>query len=480
MATARLLEELAALGTVGDLDLTVVGAEPHLPYNRVLLSSVLQGTHSPDAIMMRTRSWYDGHGVRLLTGIRVTGIDRTKRVVHLGDGRRLPYDRLVLATGGGPVLPPIRGVVTPENRLHPRVFAFRTLSDCTQLLRAIRPAQRAVVVGGGLLGLEAARGLALRGLTVDIVEVGEHLMSGRLDPAPGRVLRRAVERLGIGVHTGVKAVGIVGDHERLDGVRLDDGYVLTCDVLVLASGVRPSVSLARGCGLAVGHAVVVDDQLRSVTDPAVHALGDCAEHRGRVPGLVAPAWEQAAVLARVVSGDASARYEGSRLVTRLRASNLDVAVIGSPSTADDAGPDDEIVEFANPLRGVYRRLVVRDGRLHGAVLLGELDGVGLLVQYFDRGALLPADPVRQLLADRVGAGPAASGPLPDDAQVCQCNGVSAGAVRVCARAGAATVDDVAARTRATTGCGSCAGAVTALLGEVADRMPDAHATRALV
>jgi assimilatory nitrate reductase electron transfer subunit len=212
-----------------------------------------------------------------------------------------------------------------------------------------------------------------------------------------------------------------------------------------------------------------------VTDPDVYALGDCAEHRGRVPGLVAAAWEQAAVLARIFAGDGKARYEGSRPVTRLRASNLDVAVIGSL----DTGPDDEVVEFANPLRGVYRRIIVREGRLHGAVLLGELDGVGLLVQYFDRGAFLPADPSWHLLADRDGpaspTGPPRSQPvaLPDDAQVCQCNSVTAGAVRACAGAGASSVEDVAARTRATTGCGSCAGAVEALLRE-------AHATPAAV
>jgi NAD(P)H-nitrite reductase large subunit len=459
MATARLLEELAALGTVGAFDLTVVGDEPYLAYNRILLSSVLQGAHSIDAITLRTQSWYDDRGVRLLAGVRATGIDRAKRTVHLGDGRRLPYDRLVLATGSGPVLPPVRGVITPGNRLHPKVFAFRTVSDCTQLLAAIRPGQFAVVVGGGLLGLEAARGLAVRGLTVDVVEVAEHLMPHQLDAAPARVLRRSVERLGIGVHLGVKAVGIVGDDQRLAGVRLDDGYLLAADLVVLACGVRPNVSLARGCGLRVDHAVVVDDGLRSVTDPSVYALGDCAEHRGRVPGLVAPAWDQAAVLARVLSGDPAARYEGSRLVTRLRASNLDVAVIGTL----DTGPDDEVVEFANPLRGVYRRLIVREGRLHGAVLLGELDGVGLLVQYFDRGSFLPADPSWQLFGDRVCE--AAPVSLSDDAEVCQCNSVRAGAVRACALAGAVSVEDVAAQTRATTGCGSCAGAVAALLQE---------------
>jgi assimilatory nitrate reductase electron transfer subunit len=461
MAAGRLLEELAGLGALSSLDVTVIGDEPHPAYNRVLLSSVLAGAHSTDAIVMRTRSWYDGLGVQLLTGMRATEIDRDARLVHLADGTAVPYDRLVLATGSSPVLPPIRGVIQPDHTMHPRVFAFRTLDDCTDLVDSLEGARSAIVVGGGLLGLEAARGLAERGLTVDIVEVAEHLMHNQLDTAPGHVLRRVVERLGIGVHTGVKAVGLVGDGERVEGVRMDDGFVLDGDLVVLACGVRPNVSLARMSGLDVRRGIVVDDRLASQTDPSVHAIGDCAEHRGLVPGLVAPAWDQAAVLARVIAGDTTARYDGSRLVQRLRASNLDVAVVGVPQ----AEPGDEVVEFANPLRGVYRRLVVRAGRLHGAVLLGDLDIVGLLVQYFDRGAPLPPDPSWQLLGNREDA--IVPLELPDEAELCTCNSVSVGTVRACIRAGAATVADVAADTRATTGCGGCAGAVATLLDETA-------------
>jgi len=461
MAAGRLLEELAGLGAVAGLDITVIGDELHPAYNRVLLSSVLEGAHHTDAIVMRTRSWYDALGVQLLTGTRALEIDRDAKLVHLADGTVVPYDRLVLATGSSPVLPPIGGVIQPDHTMHPRVFAFRTLDDCTDLVGSLAGARSAVVVGGGLLGLEAARGLVQRGLTVDIVEVAEHLMHHQLDSAPGLVLRRVVERLGIGVHTGVKAIGLVGDRERIEGVRLADGYVLECDIVVLACGVRPNVSLARMAGLDVRHGIVVDDELASAADRSVHAIGDCAEHRGVVPGLVAPAWDQAAVLARIIAGDETARYDGSRLVRRLRASNLDVAVVGVP----EAEPGDEVVEFTNPLRGVYRRLVVRDGRLHGAVLLGDLDVVGLLVQYFDRGVELPPDPSWQLLGNR----PDAIVPLelPDEAELCTCNSVSAGTVRACIRAGASTVSDVAAETRATTGCGGCVGAVATLLDQAA-------------
>jgi assimilatory nitrate reductase electron transfer subunit len=269
------------------------------------------------------------------------------------------------------------------------------------------------------------------------------------------VLRRAVSLLGIGVHCGVRAVALAGDEKTLQGVQL-------ADVVVLACGVRPRVSLARAAGLEVAAGIVVDAQLRSVTDPRIHALGDCAEYAGVVPGLVGPAWEQAAVLARFLGGDGSAAYTGARLVTRLRASDLDVAVLGSVEAIEG----DDVAEYANPLRGVYRRMVIRDGRLSGAVLVGQLDGIGLLVQYFDRQDLLPADPAYYLLGEADSDGEPLR--LPDDAQVCQCNNVCAGAVRDCALAGASTVAEIATRTRATTGCGGCAGAVAMLLREAAE------------
>ncbi|MCU1675611.1 MAG: nitrite reductase, partial [Frankiales bacterium] len=310
-------------------------------------------------------------------------------------------------------------------------------------------------------GLEAARGLVRRGLTGDVVEVAEHLLNTQLEPEPAKVLRRAVTLLGIGVHTGVRAVALAGDDEHVTGVHLNDRFLLGADVVVLACGVRPRVTLAREAGLEVGRGIVVDDRLRSVTDPRVHALGDCAEYDGVVPGLVGPAWEQAAVLARVLAGDADARYTGHRLVTRLRASDLDVAVLGSVT----ALPGDDVVEYANPLRGVYRRLVIREGRLVGGVLVGRLDGIGLLVQYYDRQALLPSDPTWCLLEDHDADGEPVR--LPDEVAVCQCNNVKAGTVREAILAGAATVGDVATRTRATTGCGGCAGAIAALLREAA-------------
>jgi assimilatory nitrate reductase electron transfer subunit len=311
-----------------------------------------------------------------------------------------------------------------------------------------------------LLGVEAARGLAARGLTVDIVEMSEHLMSRQLDAEPAAVLRRAITKVGIGVHTSVRAVALDVVDATVRAVRLDDAFRLPADLVVLACGVWPRVSLARAAGLRVGDGILVDDRLNALGHPELYAIGDCAEHRGVAPGLVGVAWEQAAVLAKVLLGNVEAAYNGSRQVTRLRALELDVATFG----ASRREHGDEIIEYVNPLRGIYRRLIVRGKQLIGGVLVGSLDGVGLLLQFYDRNTDVP-DELEALLGDlRPGAGPLR---LPDGAVVCQCNDVNAAVIRSAAHGGADSAADVARRTRATTGCGGCAGAVELLLAEVA-------------
>lgn len=462
MATVRLVEELdrlGALGPDGRYRLTVVGDEPRVGYNRVLLSSVLAGTARPEATALRDGDWYDTLGVELLQRRRAVAVDPDRGRVELDDGVHLAFDSLVLATGAAPVLPPIRGMLNANRELHPGVVAFRTMDDCSRLLELTDPGRSAVVVGGGLLGVEAARGLAARGMTVDVIEMGEHLMNRQLDAEPAAVLRRAVAKIGIGVHTSVRAVAVEAAGEKVRGVRLDDAYLLSADLVVLACGVRPRVSLARRAGLRVGDGVLVDDRLGVLGNPRIHAIGDCAEHRGHAPGLVGVAWEQAAVLARVLTGDPAAAYTGSRQVTRLRALDLDVATFGTlrRETAD------EVVEYVNPLRGIYRRLIVRDRKLVGGVLVGSLDGVGLLIQFYDDGSQVPDD-LELLLGDvRPGAGPLR---LPDGAIVCQCNNVNAGVIRASAHEGAESAAEVARHNRATAGCGGCAGAVELLLAEV--------------
>jgi assimilatory nitrate reductase electron transfer subunit/nitrite reductase (NADH) large subunit len=444
MAAVRLVESLVARGV--DTGITVLGEESVAPYNRILLSAVLEGTHRADAITLRSPQWYADHGVDLRLGARVVDVHRDRREVELADRSRVRYDRLVLATGSIPTLPPIRGLVRPDGRLHERVHAFRSLADCTRLLGALPDARRAVVVGGGLLGLQVARALSIRGIATEIVEGGEHLLRGHVEARAGAMLRRSLERLGTTVYTGARAVRLTED-----GLRLDNGVTLDTDLVVLAAGGRPSINLARRCGLATRRGIVVDDTLTSVDDERIHAVGDCAEHGRRTSGFVPPAWEQADLLAARLTGG-SAAYAGHRPVARLRATGLDVAVLG------DLAERGEVVQVANPVTGSLRRLVVRDGVIVAATLVGDLSRIGLITQAYDRGTVLgPHEPGGLLM----GVAAERSGPadLPDDAEVCACAGVSAGRIRGCT-----SLADVRERTRATTGCGGCTDAVTTLLG----------------
>jgi NAD(P)H-nitrite reductase large subunit len=444
MAAIRLVEELVR--RQAPWQVTVIGDEPGPAYNRILLSALLEGSHPAEELRLKDGGWYAENGVELICGTRALRIDRDERVVWLAGDRQVPYDRLVLATGSVAALPPIRGLVTPDGELSPRVHAFRSMADCAGLLGALPAARRAVVIGGGLLGLQVARALGVRGLEVDLVEAAPHLLASHIGEPAGRVLRRSVEELGCEVYPETRAVRLTDE-----GLRLDTGYLLTADLFVLTAGARPATSLAKAASLFVRRGVVVDDTLTTVTDERIHAIGDCAEYRGRTSGFVAPAWEQAGVLAARLC-DEPERYEGSRVVARLRASDLEVAVLGDPErTAGD------VVEVSNPIRGSYRKLVVRDGVVEAAVLLGDLSRIGLLTQLYDRRTVLgEGEPGQLILGERPPGEGSVS--LPDDVEVCACAGVSAGRIRACA-----DLAQVVATTRATTGCGGCAGTVRQLL-----------------
>jgi NAD(P)H-nitrite reductase large subunit len=336
-----------------------------------------------------------------------------------------------------------------DGRLHEKVHAFRTREDCRRLDAAISPssvssgARSAVVVGGGLLGLQVARALSVRGLATEVVEGGEHLLRSQVGPRAGAILSRDLVKLGTTVYTGARAV-------RLDdaGLTLDNGYTLETDLVVLTAGGRPSTALARRAGLDVRRGIVVDEHLRT-SDEHIHAVGDCAQHGSQVTGFVPPAWEQAALLARHLGGE-DVSYDGARTVARLRATDLDVAVLGDPEKADG-----QVVEVSNPIAGSHRKLVVRDGVIVGATLVGDLSRIGLITQHYDRGTVLgPGEPGDLLMGER----PATPMAVPDDAEICACAGVSAGRIRTCS-----SLADVTTSTRATTGCGGCADAVRSLL-----------------
>uniref|UniRef100_UPI00157D20C9 NAD(P)/FAD-dependent oxidoreductase n=1 Tax=Micromonospora maritima TaxID=986711 RepID=UPI00157D20C9 len=396
MAGARLAAELHA--REGDHRVTVLGAEPHRAYNRIMLSTLLAGRiDEPDLELVEAV----GPGVDVRTGAPVTAIDRTAREVRTADGVGHGYDHLVLATGSRSVVPPLPGL----DPLPDRVVPFRTLADCRRILAAARDARHAVVLGGGLLGLEAARGLAARGLAVTVVHPVGHLMERQLDPPAGAVLADTLAALGVRVRLGVAATGVTAD---ADGVRLHlgDAGPLAADLLVLCCGVRPDTALAAAAGLAVDRGVVVDDRMRT-DDRRISAIGDCAQHDGTPTGLVAPAWAQARVVADLLAGDDPlVRYRPRPVVTRLKAAGIDLAAMGDLAGDPAGGAPVEELTFTDPTRGTYARLRIRDERLTGAILLGDNPAVGTVVQLFDRGAPVPTDRRSLLLGRAFGAAPA--------------------------------------------------------------------------
>lgn len=357
MAAARLVEELGRQA-LGRYSILVVGAEPHLAYNRVLLSSVLAGEMPREETELKPRAWWERQGVTLIYGRRAVRIDRDNREVMLEDGTRLAYAKLVLATGSDPIRLPKPGMDLPG------VVTFRDHDDVGAMLAAAGPATRAVVIGGGLLGIEAAYGLAATGTRVTLVHLMDRLMEHQLDAEAAALLGAALEARGITVMLGADTAAIEGDG-CVEAVRLAGGRELPCDIVVSAVGIRPNVALAREAELQVGRGVVVDDRL-TTSDAAIHAIGECAEHRGSCYGLVEPAYQQAAVLARHLAGR-SAAYQGTVLSTNLKVSGVPVF-----SAGDFLGePGTETIVWRDPGLGTYRKLVLRDGALAGAVLFGE-------------------------------------------------------------------------------------------------------------
>jgi nitrite reductase (NADH) large subunit len=439
MAGARLVDDLLARGGADRFDITVFGDEPHGNYNRILLSSVLAGHHRPDDILINPLSWYASHGVTLHAGVRAEEIDLASRTVRGGDGTVEGYDTLVLATGSQPIIPRIDGLLTDGGGVRQGICVFRTIDDCDRILALARDSQRAVIIGGGLLGLEAARGLLNHDVEVHVVHLAPHLMDAQLDSAGGAILERQLAEMGVQLHVEALTTAVLGNG-HVTGVAFQDGRTLPCDMVVLAAGIRPNVELARRAGLTVNRGIVVGDDLACVGLPEVHAVGECAEHRGRVYGLVAPLWEQTQVLADRLSGRAGeALYVGSRTSTRLKVAGLDVAVMGRKE----------------PQRGVYKKLIVRSDRLVGAIVIGDGPIVPSLLQAFGDGSMLDANRAELLFPLAFSTPPLTPERMPDTAQICDCNAVSKGDIIEAVMEGARGLQAVCAATRAGTGCGSC-------------------------
>ena len=453
MAGCRAIEEI--LKRAPDrFDITVFGAEPRVNYNRIMLSPVLAGDKSFDEIVINDLAWYADNGITLHTGDAVVSIDRTLRTVTTRSGLVMGYDRLLLATGSTPFMIPVPGIGLPG------VVTFRDMDDVETMLGVAANGGHVVVIGGGLLGLEAAHGLALRGMHVTVVHLMGHLMERQLDEAAGFLLKRELENRGQVVLTTAHTESIVGE-DRVTGVRLKDGTLLPANLVVMAVGIRPHTSLAKEAGVETGRGILVDDHMVT-SDARILAVGECVEHRGTCYGLVAPLWEMCAALADWLT-ETPTGYAGSVTSTKLKVSGIDVFSAGDFS----GGEGTEDIVLRDAARGVYKRLVVAGDRLIGAVLYGDTgDGAWYFQLLKDATDIAPLRDnliFGQAFAGTAHDPSAAVAALSPQAEICGCNGVSKGSIVAAIGGGACDLDAVRKCTKASASCGSCTGLVEQLL-----------------
>ncbi|MBE9637604.1 nitrite reductase large subunit NirB [Salipiger mangrovisoli] len=454
MASGRMLEHLIDANPDA-YDITLFNAEPRGNYNRLMLSPVLSGEKTYEEIVTHDAAWYEERGVTCRFGEKVVAIDTENKVVT-GENGALPYDKLVIATGSNPFIIPLPGHDLPG------VIPYRDLED-TEAMMALGAGKRAVVIGGGLLGLEAAAGMAARGTEVDVVHIMGHLMERQLDEAAGYLLRRSLTQKGIRVHCKANSKQILSDDNgHVRALQLDDGTELPCDLLVMAVGIRPSTALGKEAGLEVNRGIVVDDHMVT-SNPDVLALGECVEHAGAIFGLVAPLYDQAKVLAKTLLGE-EARFVQKEVATKLKVTGCDLFSAGD--FAEGEGRED--IVFRDPARGVYKRLILEGNRLIGAVMYGDTaDGAwfhGLIKDATD------VEEMREtLIFGPAYQGGAAADPmaavaaLPRDAEICGCNGVCKGQIEDAINAGAGDLGAVRAKTKASASCGTCTGLVEQIL-----------------
>ncbi len=458
MAGVRTLEELLKLAPEA-YDITVFGAEPHGNYNRILLSPVLAGEKRLDEIMLNDEGWYAAHDITLHKGKTVTEIDRARRRVVADDSTTADYDRLLIATGSEPVVLPI-----PGHDLE-GVVTFRDIHDVDRMLEVARSHRHAVVIGGGLLGLEAANGLMKQGMEVTVVHLVETLMERQLDPPAADMLRRSLEERGMKIRMGAETEAIVGNG-RVAAVRLKDGSELPAELVVMAVGIRPNIDLAKRAGIYCERGIVVNDTLQTY-DPRVYALGECVQHHGVTYGLVAPLFEQGKVCASHLADLGYWRYEGSKTSTKLKVTGIDLF-----SAGDFIGDDTtEEIHFKDLAGGVYKKLVLRDDRITGAVLYGDTADGSWYLQLMREGADI-SDLRENLLFGQHHLGDAGHGDInhaalmSDEQEVCGCNGVCKGdIVKAITSKGLFTLEDVRAHTKASSSCGSCTGLVEQILAD---------------
>jgi nitrite reductase (NADH) large subunit len=467
MAGVRTLEELLKIAP--DLyDITVFGAEPHPNYNRILLSPVLAGEQTLDEIVLNPLAWYAEHGITLHLGKKVTEINRRHRVVKAEDGTEAEYDRLLLCTGSNPFILPVPGKDLQG------VIAYRDIHDTNTMIEAATKYKHAVVIGGGLLGLEAANGLMLRGMKVTVVHVMPWLMERQLDDVSGKLLQKSLEDRGLTFLMGAHTQALVGDESgRVKSVQFKDGTEVPADLVVMAAGIRPNTALAIKIGLNCGKdnrgGIVVDDTMQTTTDPRIYSVGECAAHRGTVYGLVAPLFEQGKVCATHLAQFGIGRYQGSLTSTKLKVTGIDLFSAGNFM----GGEGCEEIVMSDPYGGVYKKLVIKDDKLIGACMYGDtVDGswyFKLLREGRKVGDIRDKLMFGQATSERnigdVGhEGHSRAAAMADSDEVCGCNGVNKGTIcKAIKEKGLFTLEEVKKHTKASASCGSCTGLVEQLL-----------------
>ena len=446
-------------------EVTVFGDETYVNYNRIMLSSVLAGEKSAEEIVMNDLEWYRRHEIALRLGVRVTTIDSAARTVTGDDGSITPYDKLIIATGSSPFVPPMDGTQREG------VFVFRTLEDTRALLQRSGAGVKAVVIGGGLLGLEAARGLQVQGCDVTIVHLMSNLMDRQLDSTGSALLKSQMERIGVRLLLNHSATGILGNG-TVEGVSFKDGSSVPADIVVIAAGIRPNADLARAAGLQVNRGIVVNDHLQT-SDPDIYAVGECVEHRGVCYGLVAPLLEQGKVLAAAITKNMGPGFEPVISATKLKIMGVEVFSAG---TWDEAACGGEVVRFEDPSLGLYKKLVVKGNQLAGLILVGDTSESPRYLDMLHSGRDLTAMRRHLLFPSLAEDAGQEIAQLPDSHTVCGCMGVSKGAIiEAILQNGACTLEQLKEMTRASTGCGSCTDLCKGLLRAVAPEFEEESA-----
>jgi nitrite reductase (NADH) large subunit len=470
MAGIRTIEELLKLDSAL-YNITVFGSEPHPNYNRILLSPVLTGEQTLQDIILNDRSWYEEHGITLHTGSTVTQINRARKEVTTDDGRTAKYDRLLLATGSKPFMLPVPGADLEG------VITFRDIRDVNLMIEAAGKFKTAVVIGGGLLGLEAANGLAARGMQVSVVHLGASLLDRQLDNPAAALLQSSLRSRGLEFLMERQTAAILGDAQgAVCGIRFKDGSEVATDIVVMAVGIRPNTDLAEAAGIYTDRGIVVNDTLQTY-DPSIYAVGECVSHRGMAYGLVAPLFEQAKVAANHLAQFGIGRYAGSTTSTKLKVTGIDVFSAGEFM----GGGDTEAITLADPVGGVYKKLVIRDDKLIGACLYGDTVDGAWYFRLIREGKSI-AELREQLMfgessiGDTGHSGESSVAGMPDSTEICGCNGVCKGTiVKAIREQGLFTVDEIKKHTKAASSCGSCTGLVEQILinciGGAADIKP---------